>query len=191
MKKRMNTGLRTICVILMLLAAVFIGSAVAGAEEAPADEEKDASAPQAAEDLNLTQLQLGSSNYSVFVPHAYRNGEVTIEEVQANQVAYYFSPDSDMDFDIYQFFRPDPEMSLEAFTKKTAEDFNGSKARVRKINGIEVGTYLSREVYDGIEYDVMAALIEDGDDYVEIVFWLDGDDAASEADAILDRKSVV
>ncbi|MER2151596.1 MAG: hypothetical protein ABS900_08280, partial [Candidatus Limivicinus sp.] len=82
-KKRMNIGLRTICVILMLLAAVFIGSAVAGAEEAPADEEKDASAPQATEDLNLTQLQLGSSNYSVFVPHAYRNGEVTIEEVQA------------------------------------------------------------------------------------------------------------
>ena len=191
MKKRMNIGLRTICVILMLLAAVFIGSAVASAEEAPADEEKDASAPQAAEDLNLTQLQLGSSNYSVFVPHAYRNGEVTIEEVQANQVAYYFSPDSDMDFDIYQFFRPDPEMSLEAFTKKTAEDFNGSKARVRKINGIEVGTYLSREVYDGIEYDVMAALIEDGDDYVEIVFWLDGENAEQEATDILNTLSEV
>ena len=191
MKKRMNTGLRTIFVILMLLAAVFIGSAVASAEEAPADEEKDASAPQAAEDLNLTQLQLGSSNYSVFVPHAYRNGEVTIEEVQANQVAYYFSPDSDMDFDIYQFFRPDPEMSLEAFTKKTAEDFNGRKARVRKINGIEVGTYLSREVYDGIEYDVMAALIEDGDDYVEIVFWLDGENAEQEATDILNTLSEV
>ncbi|MER2152289.1 MAG: hypothetical protein ABS900_11805, partial [Candidatus Limivicinus sp.] len=126
-----------------------------------------------------------------FVPHAYRNGEVTIEEVQASQVAYYFSPDSDMDFDIYQFFRPDPEMSLEAFTKKTAEDFNGRKARVRKINGIEVGTYLSREVYDGIEYDVMTALIEDGDDYVEIVFWLDGENAEQEATDILNTLSEV
>ena len=125
------------------------------------------------------------------IPHSYRNGEVTIEEVQANQVAYYFSPDSAMDFDIYQFSRPNPEMSLEEFTEKTAADFNGSEVRIRMINGIEVGTYQSREVYDGIEYDVMSALIEDGDDYVEIVFWLDGDNAEQQAEAILNTLSEV
>ena len=177
---------------LLLSAALFSAlSAAAGADTVPADAAEGALAPQEAADPGFTQLQLGSSNYSVSIPRAFRNGEVTIEEVQANQVAYYFSPDSDMDFDIYQFPRPDAEMSLEAFTKKTASDFNGSSVRIRKINGIPVGTYLSREFYDGIEYDVMAALIEDGDDYVEIVFWLDGENAEQEATAILDTLSEV
>ena len=173
MKKLLKTSLRRICVILLIPAVIIAGSVAAGA------------------DLELMQLQLGSSNYSVSIPGTYRNGEVTIEEVQANQVAYYYSPDSDMDFDIYQFPRPDPEMSLEEYTKKSADDFNGSNAHTRKINGIQVGTYLSREFYDGIEYDVMAALIEDGDDYVEVVFWLDGENAGQEASAILNTLSEV
>ena len=214
MKNKLNNGLRMTCVLLMLLTLVFVGNAMAYAddENAPAAgqevietpqadaeaekadaeaEEASAAAAQAAARVDLIQLQLGSSNYSVSIPRSYRNGEVTIEEVQANQVAYYFSPDSAMDFDIYQFSRPNPEMSLEEFTKKTAADFNGSEVRTRMINGIEVGTYQSRESYDGIEYDVMSALIEDGDDYVEIVFWLDGETAEQEAAAILNTLSEV
>ena len=191
MKKKRNTGLRIICVILMLATAAFIGSATAYADAAPAGEEEDASTLQKTVDAELLQLQLGSSNYSVRIPHAYRNGEVTIEEVQANQVAYYFSPDSEMDFDIYQFPNPHPEMSLKEYTKKLAADFNGSKARTKTVNGIEVGTYLSREFYDGIEYDVMSALVADGEDYVEVVFWLDGENAEQEATAILNTLSEV
>ncbi len=192
MKKMLNTGLRIICVVLMLATTALIGScAAAYAEAAPAGGEDAASTPQASKDAELMQLQLGSSNYSVRIPPAYRNGEVTIEEVQANQVAYYFSPDSEMDFDIYQFPRPYPEMSLAEYTKKLAADFNGSKARTRTVNGIEVGTYQSREFYDGIEYDVMSALIEDGEDYVEVVFWLDGENAEQEATAILNTLSEV
>ena len=191
MKNLLNTGLRMTRVILLLLVLVFVGSTVAGAETVPVDEEKETSAPQEAVGLELTQLQLGSSNYSVSIPRSYRNGEVTIEEVQANLVAYYYSPASDMDFDIYQFPKPNAEMSLEAFTKKTAADFKGRNVLTRNINGFEVGTYLSREVYDGIEYDVMAALIEDGDEYIEVVFWLDGENAEQEATDILGTLSEV
>lgn len=166
----------------------------ADAETPQADaetEEEDAEAAPADADVDLIQMQLGSSNYSVSIPRSYRNGDVTIEEVKSNQVAYYFSPDSAMDFDIYQFPRPYPEMSLEQFTERTAADFNGSNARVRTINGVEVGTYKSREVYDGIEYDVMSALIDDGEDCVEIVFWLDGENAEQEATTILNTLSQV
>ena len=191
MKNVLNTGLRIVFVILLLATAAFVGSAAAYAETAPAAEEEDVSRPQKTADAELVQLQLGSSNYSVRIPRTYSNGEVTIDEVQANQVAYYFSPDSEMDFDIYQFPRPYPEMSLEEYTKKLAADFNGSEARIQIVNGIEVGTYLSREYYDGIEYDVMAALIEDGDDYLEVVFWLDGENAEQEATAILNTLSEV
>jgi hypothetical protein len=221
MKNKRNNGLRMTCVLLMLLTLVFVGNAMAYADddstpaaeqeviEAPqtdaeaekayaeaeeADveaEEANAEAVQAAVHVDFIQLQLGSSNYSVSIPRSYRNGEVTIEEVQANQVAYYFSPDSAMDFDIYQFPRPHPELSFEEYMDKTAADFNGGSVRVRKINGIEVGTYKSREVYDGIEYDVMAALMEEGSECIEIVFWLDGDNAEQEATAILKTLSAV
>lgn len=191
MKKLPKTVLRKISLILLILAAICAGSVSAGAEAASDGEKEEASAPQAAAAPVMMQLQLGSSNYSVNIPGSYRNGEVTIEEVQANQVAYYYSPYSDMDFDIYQFTKPDPEMNLEEYTKKSADDFNGNNARTRMINGIEVGTYLSREFYDGIEYDVMAALIEDGDDYVEVVFWLDGENAEQEANDILFSLSEV
>ena len=191
MKKMLNTGLGLLCLLLMLAALCLGGSAFADEEAAPAAQTEGVDAPQAAAEDERMQLQLGSSSYAISVPHSYRNGDVTIEEVQANQVAYFFSPNSKMDFDIYQFPRPHPELNFEEYLEKTAADFNGGSVRVRKINGIEVGTYKSREVYDGIEYDVMAALMEEGSECIEIVFWLDGDNAEQEATAILKTLSAV
>ena len=191
MKKMLNTGLGLLCVLLMIAALCFGESAFADEEAAPAAQTAGADAPQAADEGERMQLQLGSSSYAISVPHSYRNGDVTIEEVQANQVAYFFSPNSKMDFDIYQFPRPHPELSFEEYMDKTAADFNGGSVRVRKINGIEVGTYKSREVYGGIEYDVMAALMEEGSECIEIVFWLDGENAEQEATAILKTLSAV
>ena len=191
MKKKLNAGFGVLCVVLMIAALCFGGNAFADEEAAPAAQTAVADAPQAADEDERMQLQLGSSSYAISVPHSYRNGEVTIEEVQANQVAYFFSPNSKMDFDIYQFSRPHPELTFEEYVEKTAADFNGDSVRTRKINGIEVGTYKSREVYDGIEYDVMAALMEEGSECIEIVFWLDGENAEQEATAILKTLSAV
>ena len=191
MKKKLNAGFGVLCVLLMIAALCFGGNAFADEEAAPAAQTAVADAPQASADYELMQLQLGSSSYAISVPHSYRNGDVTIEEVQANQVAYFFSPNSKMDFDIYQFPRPHPELTFEEYVEKTAADFNGGSVRTRKINGIEVGVYKSREVYDGIEYDVMAALMEEGSECIEIVFWLDGENAEQEATTILSTLSAV
>lgn len=179
-----------ICVLLMLQVLLFGGRAAAEEGVAPAAPQ-ETPAPQEDAAPELMQLQLGSSEYAVTVPGSFRNGEVTIEEVQANQIAYYYSPATAMDFDIYQFHRPYPEMSLAEYTKKLAADFNGGNVHTRMINGIEVGTYKSREVYGGIEYDVMSALIEEGEDCIEIVFWLDGENAEQEAAAILSTLSLI
>lgn len=189
----MTGKLKTVLIFiaLILLTAAFAGSAAAEADALSTGQEESTSSPQAAADTELAQLQLGSSGYSVNIPVSYQNGELTIEEIQSNQIAYYFSPRSGMDFDIYQFPKTDPEMSLEEFTAQNAESFVGHDVQVREINGIEVGTYLSREFYDGIEYDVMTALIEDGGDYIEVVFWLDGENAGQEAMNILNTLSEV
>ena len=116
MKHLLNTGLGLLCGLLLLLS--FGAAAFADDTAAPAAQAEVTAAPQAADAGELMQLQLGSSSYALSVPSAYRNGEVTIEEVQANQVAYFFSPNSKMDFDIYQFPRPHPELSLEEYTEK-------------------------------------------------------------------------
>ncbi len=159
---------------------------------AETEQEEKSAQPEVAETKSDTlQFQLGSSSYAIDVPRSYRNGEVTMDELQSNQIAYYYSPDSEMDFDIYQFAKPDPRMSLKNFTNSSAEGFNGSEVRNQKINGIEVGSYKSREVYDGEEYDILVALMEEGDEYIEVVFWLDGENAEKEAWEILDTLSYV
>ena len=137
------------------------------------------------------QFQLGSSAYAVDVPDSYRNGEVTMDELQSNQIAYYYSPYSEMDFDIYQFPKPEAEMDLESFVLSSAETFSGSDVRMQMIHGIKVGSYKSHESYDGVEYEVLVALLEDGDEYVEVVFWLDGENAERDARRILNTLSQV
>lgn len=144
------------------------------------------------EDTSETiQFQLGASGLAIDVPRSYKNGEVTLDELESNQIAYYYSPYSEMDFDVYQFPKPDEEKNLKEYTYIAAEDFDGNDVHYRKINGINVGSYKSREIYDDVEYDVLVVLIEEGGEYVEIVFWLDGDNAETEAMNILSTLSEV
>ena len=160
-------------------------------QEEPEPQESAAAPAQSAADSETVQFQLGASGYAILVPRSYKNGEVTLDEVQSNLIAYYYSPASDMDFDIYEFPKPDPNMNLEEYTLASAADFNGSDVRCGKINGISVGRYKSREIYDGVEYDVLVALMEEGDEYIEVVFWLDGENAEREATDILKTLSHV
>ena len=154
--------------------------------------QESAAAPAQPETASETiQFQLGASGYAMEVPRSYRNGEVTLDELQSNQIAYYYSPDSDMDFDIYQFLKSDPEKSLEEYLHTAAADFDGTDVNYRQINGVNVGTYKSKEVYDGVEYDVLVALMEEGAEYVEVVFWLDGVTAEQDAADILNTLSYV
>lgn len=156
-----------------------------------AETQTEASAEQPDDPSEIIQFQLGASHYAVDVPRSYRNGEVTMDELKSNQIAYYYSPTSDMDFDVYEFLKPDPEMSLRDFVRANAEDFNGSDLHFWRKNGITAGSYKSREVYDGVEYDVLVVLMEDGEEYVEIVFWLDGETAEQQAMDILSTLSYV
>ncbi|MCR5607932.1 MAG: hypothetical protein K6G26_02585 [Lachnospiraceae bacterium] len=136
-------------------------------------------------DSKTMQYQLGASGFAMQVPKSYKNGEVTIDELSSHQIAYYYSSESDMDFDIYQIPKLDKEVTLEEFLNQTATDFDGENITTRDINGITVGTYTSKEIYDDIEYDVLVALVEDKDEFIEVLFWLDGENAPQEVEDIL------
>ena len=41
------------------------------------------------------------------------------------------------------------------------------------------------EESDGADYNTVTFIVEDGDNFVEIVFWLDGENAADIVDAII------
>ena len=53
------------------------------------------------------------------------------------------------------------------------------------INDIELARYYSEEEYDGKSYRVVNYLFEAGDDFGELAFWLDGDDAEDLADRMI------
>ena len=53
------------------------------------------------------------------------------------------------------------------------------------VNGIDVAWYRAVETYDGKDYATLTYALEDGDSYVEIAFWLDGENAEAEAQAII------
>ena len=59
-----------------------------------------------------------------------------------------------------------------------------------EINGVPAAWYRTVEVYQDAEYNTLTYILDGGEEYVEICFWLDGDNADAEADAIIRTLSV-
>ena len=128
-------------------------------------------------------LTLGQSGYSVTVPASYRPGEVSAEDAADDQIAYYKSSAYALDFDVYEFAKGDDAV-LASYAAKEAKEYNAT-AKTRTINGITVAYYEAVEQDGGKDYNTLTYIFESGDEYVEIVFWLDGSDAASLAERII------
>ena len=54
-----------------------------------------------------------------------------------------------------------------------------------EFNGIPAAWYRTIEPFEGVEYETITYIMEDGDEFVEIVFWLSGDNDANEAEEII------
>lgn len=121
-------------------------------------------------------MQLGTSGLSIYAP-GYEMGELDDSE---DLVGYYLSENSTMDFDVYQWAKEG--QTLEEYAIEEAE---GKDIAVCTVNGIEVRAYKDVEEEEGTTYNTITCIMEDGDDFVEVVFWLDGDSAEWEANLIL------
>ncbi|MCQ2508438.1 MAG: hypothetical protein MJ097_06590, partial [Dorea sp.] len=108
---------------------------------------------------------------------------MTAEDTSDSQVGYFYSDDSKVDFDVYQWAKAADE-TLEDAAKEEAEKF-GAEVRDSVINDISFVYYEATEESDGTEYPTVTYIAEDGDNFVEIVFWMDGDDSPAEVDAII------
>ncbi len=135
---------------------------------------------------NVAPVRLGSSPFYVFCSASFREGGLTSEDVADDQVAYWVSDETLLDFDVYQFSKEGLPGDLADYVAQEAEKYNASAMDTQAmVNDIPVGWYRAVEAYDGVDYETLTCAMDAGDEYVEIVFWLDGLTAGAEADAIL------
>lgn len=141
----------------------------------------------------LRRLRLGSSRYVVNIDGSYIAGELTEEDVADDQVGYYASPNTLMDFDVYQIPKADADKQLSTYVIEEAARV-GDVSEVRanqEINGVSVAWYRALENYQDVRYETVTYFMDDGDSYVKLVFWLDGDDAEGEVDAIIQSLGTI
>lgn len=114
-------------------------------------------------------IQLGTSAFSITVDESFQEGEISAEDTDDSQVGYYFSDNTKVDFDVYQWTKATGE-TLEAIAADEAEDYDNAAVAKNDFGGIEAYSYEAVEEYEGQDYNTVSYLIEDGDFIVELVF---------------------
>ena len=158
-------------------------------DEAEAEDAAEAETEEA-EDADTSEstktLQLGSSSYTIEIPESYEEEELSEEDIQKSMVAYVKSEEFDMDFDVYQFGKGGlPETTAELAEEEDELYDTYEIMTDLEINGIEVACCRAIETDEGKDYDTLTYYLDDGDTYVQVEFWLDGDNAEELSDMII------
>jgi len=139
-----------------------------------------------AETAGTKVFQLGDSVYTIEIPDSFVEGERTAEDIADDMVAYMHSPETLLDFDVYMFDKEGYPETIAEFVAQEAAEYEAAEVVTDgDINGIDAGWYRATEAYEGKEYTTLTYVLEDGTHYVEIAFWLDGETAEAEAQAII------
>lgn len=127
-------------------------------------------------------IQLGDSCLFITAP-GYVPGELTEDDLADDQVAYYYSENSTLDFDVYQWNQEPGETLLDAAQEEA--DLVNEEVQFTEVNGIRIAYYETTEEYEEDTYETVTFIMEDCGTFVEIVFWLDGETSGPQADEIL------
>lgn len=136
--------------------------------------------------MSLKEIQLGASRFTMVVPDDYMLGEISDEDIADDQVAYWFSDASLVDFDVYQFAKEEGQ-TLAEYVVEESSTYPAVTELVTdgEINLIPVAWYRAVDECDEGEYDTITYIIDAGDEFIEVVFWLDGPTADAEADYMI------
>ena len=125
--------------------------------------------------------KLGTSDFSITIPAGYA---LTDDNLDEDQVAYFYKDENSIDFDVYQWEKGD-DYTLESEANAYAELYD-TVAEPVKINGINGMKYVSVEEFDGESYTVVNYMFEDDVYIVEICFWtIDTAEEYAAVDAII------
>ena len=125
---------------------------------------------------NAKPTQLGTSDFTIVLPNGYASAKDDLDE---DQVAYFYKDDNSIDFDVYQWEKGD-EYTLESEANYFAAEY-GAVAEAVTVNGINCMKYVSAEDYEGNTYTVVNYMFEDDTCIVEICFWTVDTDAEYKA----------
>ena len=110
--------------------------------------------------------KLGTSAFSIVLPNGYELAEDDLDE---DQVAYFYKDDKSIDFDVYQWKKGN------LYTLATEASYfaatYGVTAEAVTINDIDGWKYVTAEEFDGKTYTVVNYMFEDDTYIVEICFW--------------------
>lgn len=150
--------------------------------EAAVEETSSAEKDDKASDLQESfkdagYIEIGTTGYFIKVPNSYYQGDVKDHERKDDMIAYYKSDEFLMDFDVYQY--PHEGRDLYAYTETEAKQYNADGITEVTINDTELGLYYSKESYEGEEGEFVVAnyIFVAGNDFGELSFWQDGDEA--------------
>ncbi|MBO7170882.1 MAG: hypothetical protein J6W28_06885 [Clostridia bacterium] len=119
-----------------------------------------------------TPTRLGTSDLSILLPDGYAPAEDDLEE---DQVAYFYKDENSIDFDVYQWEKGD-QYTLESEAQVFAA-FYGTEAEAVTVNGLKGMKYVSIEQFEGATYTVVNYMFEDDTYIVELAFWTVDTDA--------------
>ena len=158
------------------------------------DEQDDAEARAIVDSLQpvgLKQVQLGDSSFTLDVPEDFVPGGMTLVDEDEDFMDYYYSESTDLDFDVYQFGKEGLPDTLAEYADQEASEYvaEDAAATVEEINGVPAAWYRAVEEDEGVQYDTLTYILDAGDSYVEVVFWLDGFTAEAEAETIIHNLS--
>ena len=128
-------------------------------------------------------IELGTTAYSITMPYNYVLGEITSTDTDESQVAYYYSDDCLVDFDVYQWTIAEGETLADVAAAEATE--YGAQAAELHVGESTIYLYEATEESEGIEFTTLTVLMQDGDQFVEVVFWLDGENAGEIVSAAL------
>ena len=137
---------------------------------------------------DFVDLRLGDSEYLITIPASFQAGTMSEADLEDDQVGYYYSGETPLDFDVYQFDKEPAEITLADYIRDEAADYEGvtNLETDVELNEIPLGWYHAVEEYEGESYETVTMVLESGDQFVEIVFWLDGENAISEMETIVE-----
>lgn len=140
--------------------------------------------------VDTKTFQLGTSSYTLEIPESYVEGERSEEDVRNYMVAYMSSPESEMDFDVYQYGKEGLPEDLAELAVKEAELYETTDIKTDvDVNGINAARCEAVEPFEGKDYDTITYFLDDGDTYVEVVFWMGDDTSEAQAEEIFSTLS--
>ncbi|MBQ8111067.1 MAG: hypothetical protein IJ124_12990 [Clostridia bacterium] len=145
------------------------------------------------EQTGLRRLRLGSSVYTVMIDDDFVSCDLTEEDIADDEIGYYQCDETGLDFDLYQFSKEGVAQELSHYTMEEANGYDAVEVVWPNavINDIPVGWYRTRETWEGVEYDTATYILDNGDDYVELVFWMEDEDDAERARQIMESLQYI